>query len=788
MSETAPQEGAFEKASFIRLKVRSKKPVGDFETSKCTFAEAGEWARAGHGNVGLILDASTSITDIDIDEPRLLPIVDGWLPHTDWVFGRDTSPRSHRLYLVNEPRKPKAFSHGEKKNGWKDKKFVDIRCKMQGQAGYTVIPPGTHEGSGERIVWMTPDNMPRVGRPSRNDPPTVDYKELVRVCGILAAIAIAASCWADGGRHDIMLAIEGYLAKKGWSIDDRRRFIADVNEISDNPWDVRERDGQVESTLRNTQRKLEANEHDNIAGITQLKTHMGEKQAKAFDNALKAHEEKDDDDGGGGHGTFSWDGFARAFGQDNRLIFWEDEAYQFIDGLGWTWVRPGIVERMALRWLADRMIGKHSELKASPGDVKDLIKTMKIQLMLYSHPPIIVAEDKTQPDSEWFMGVGNGVLDLRTSTLTPYTPEVFIPRQTEVAYDPDAKCPQWDSFLASLVVNEPDHEEGARRIRSIEEMLAYPLTKWRGAQKIFALIGPPRSGKGTMLRVLERFLGHMVTSVEFSDLGKPFGLETIIGKTALYIHEPGADFRHTDTEVITSRLKAISGGDDIAVARKNKTNLLTQPRLAIIMAMNEFPRLNDRSGALASRFHPVALTESFLGKEDVRLDQRLATESTGILARLVTVCAELFEQQSKEGRIQWTMTQVATERQEETAARTGSMMHFAQLTIEPAADGELGPNEAFNAYLGYCEQMGTQPAMKYRGEDGVRVFMADLVRLPMFRNTDKERRSTGRTKVVYRLGVRLTKRGRELAAEHAEVVSDADDRRKSRADDDQLPF
>lgn len=792
-SNASASPGLFESATFIRLQPKSKQPVGkDFDAAKCDYAGASEWVRVGAGNVGLVLDSGTPLLDVDLDEPRLLPIADHWLPPTPWMFGRDSSPRSHRLYTVVTTRKPLAFNHGDKVTGWKAKRFVDLRCDMQGKAGYTVVPPGTHQETGERIVWMTEGNVPRVGRPSQEDPPRVDFLELVRCAGILASIAIAASCWAEGGRHDMMLALEGYLAKKGWDADQRRQYLHDVNDISDNPWDPRERDGQIEPTLRNTQRKLEAGDQNNVGGIQQLKALMGEKQARAFEKAINAHEyvAKEQDGGDDGHAAFTWDGFAREFGTQYKLVYWEDDAYAYTEGQGWVWVNPGVVDRWALNWLASRMIGKHGELKASPSDVRDLVKTAKTQLMLYARPPVVIADDKTSADAAWLIGVGNGVIDLRTGTLEPYTADVFLPQQTHVLYEPEAKSPRWDAFLQSLISKERDAEECEKRLRSIEEMLAYSLTHWRGAQKIFALIGPPRSGKGTLLRVMQLFLGQHVVSLEFSDLGTHFGLETVVGKSVMYIHEPAADYRHTDLEVITSRLKAISGGDELAVARKNKINIRTRLDLAIIMAMNEFPRLNDSSGALASRFHPVALTESFLGREDTRLDSDLRAEASGILAKLVRVARDLYEQQQLEGRVSWTLTKAGTRRAETNEAQTGSLLQFSNTALRHAEGVSLTGNDVFDAFMGYCAERGATVRRDYRAEGGIQKFMSALSHMPIMDGVAKTRRRINNKTVTVHLDIELTEQGREWMIAHREDSAPSEEKEGGRGSrsDSELPF
>ena len=50
-----------------------------------------------------------------------------------------------------------------------------------------------------------------------------------------------------------------------------------------------------------------------------------------------------------------------------------------------------------------------------------------------------------------------------------------------------------------------------------------------------------------------------------------------------------------------------------------------------VILTNELPRLTDASGALASRFITLVLTESFYGREDLGLTDKLAGELPGIL-------------------------------------------------------------------------------------------------------------------------------------------------------------
>ena len=76
---------------------------------------------------------------------------------------------------------------------------------------------------------------------------------------------------------------------------------------------------------------------------------------------------------------------------------------------------------------------------------------------------------------------------------------------------------------------------------------------------------------------------------------------------------------------------SISGEDTLTIDRKNMVPLTMKLGTRIMLCTNELPRLTDSSGALANRFLILTLQESFLGREDVGLTERLLTELPGIL-------------------------------------------------------------------------------------------------------------------------------------------------------------
>lgn len=162
-------------------------------------------------------------------------------------------------------------------------------------------------------------------------------------------------------------------------------------------------------------------------------------------------------------------------------------------------------------------------------------------------------------------------------------------------------------------------------------MFGYLLTPDTARQKVFVLVGPPRSGKGTIGRVLLRLLGrHNVSSPTLSSLAEQFGLQCLIGKQLALVSDMRLGSR-TDTAKVAETLLRVSGEDDFSVPRKHMNDWAGRLSARFVVMSNEAPSLNDPSGALMSRYIVLQMRQSFLGREDRSLDAALAAELPGVL-------------------------------------------------------------------------------------------------------------------------------------------------------------
>src|SRR5262249_9078956 len=154
----------------------------------------------------------------------------------------------------------------------------------------------------------------------------------------------------------------------------------------------------------------------------------------------------------------------------------------------------------------------------------------------------------------------------------------------------------------------------------LQKWFGYLLTPDTRQQKILLLIGPPRSGKGTIARVLERMLGRdQVASPTLASLATNFGLWPLRGKSAALIKDPRAAGAAPDRSISVERLLSISGEDELTVDRKYERPLTAKLPCRLVLLSNEPPNFREASGALASRFAPLRLKRSWLGREDINL-------------------------------------------------------------------------------------------------------------------------------------------------------------------------
>jgi putative DNA primase/helicase len=363
-------------------------------------------------------------------------------------------------------------------------------------------------------------------------------------------------------------------------------------------------------------------------------------------------------------------------------------------------------------------------------------------------------QEKAQPNAPFWIGstqhtedptkliaCRNGLFNLETGELLPHTPHFFNVNCLPFDYDPDApKYPtQWLRFLRQLW---PGNADGKIARFALQEMFGLMLTLDTAYQKIFCIIGPKRSGKGTIARILRAMLGKdNVAGPTLASLSSHFGLWPLINKQAAIISDARLG-KGSNIQAIAERLLSISGEDALTIDRKYKDAWTGQLSARFLILSNELPQIPDASGALASRFVILMLTTSFYGKEDLLLTDKLLTELPGILNWALAG----LERLRKRGYFKMPEASLAAIRQlENLASPVRAFLRDWCHTSD--ANAKVQVKELYTAYRHWCGEHGI-------GVGNSIVFGRNLhAALP---NVKARGRGDGRRYI----GVRLSREGR----------------------------
>jgi putative DNA primase/helicase len=170
------------------------------------------------------------------------------------------------------------------------------------------------------------------------------------------------------------------------------------------------------------------------------------------------------------------------------------------------------------------------------------------------------AGNKAEPKN--LIALKNWIVNLETGETLPHSPDFFTTTALPFDYDPEAQCPRWEQFVVELF---PD----AATQREFQKAVGYLLSSDRTMQKVFLIIGPKRSGKGTLMRVAVPLLGQENTvSPDLNELGEQFGKQQLINKKAAFFTD---ERLRGETSSIVRWLLKLSGEDDVSIPRETRS-------------------------------------------------------------------------------------------------------------------------------------------------------------------------------------------------------------------------
>lgn len=223
------------------------------------------------------------------------------------------------------------------------------------------------------------------------------------------------------------------------------------------------------------------------------------------------------------------------------------------------------------------------------------------------------------------VAMANGILDIDRMEMRTHTPRYFNTWSLPFEYDPSAECPDWIAFLEDVFEGDPDS------IRLLRQWFGYIISSRTDLEKILAIIGPGRSGKGTIADVMIALVGEKsAAAFTLKSLTGEFGLQGLIGKSVMIAADSRAAMKAEDMQTAIERLLSISANDQIPINRKNRLPITARLGVRPVIMSNELPAFLDSSNAINDRMVMLKMRKSFLGREDITLKRRVLAEIQGI--------------------------------------------------------------------------------------------------------------------------------------------------------------
>lgn len=217
-----------------------------------------------------------------------------------------------------------------------------------------------------------------------------------------------------------------------------------------------------------------------------------------------------------------------------------------------------------------------------------------------SYMDIMIREDTPLSPCK-YIAFKNGIYNLETDILEPFTPDLIIPNKIPFNYNPDAFYDVTDRTLDKLSCQD-------KAVRALlEEAIGYCFFRRNELRKCFILTGDKQNGKSTYLAMVEHLLGPKnVASLDLKELGDRFKTAELVGKLANIGDDIGDEFIANP-----AIFKKIVSGNPITVERKGKDPFDFSNYSKPLFSANNIPRIKDKSGAVVSRLVIIPFDAKF---------------------------------------------------------------------------------------------------------------------------------------------------------------------------------
>ena len=215
----------------------------------------------------------------------------------------------------------------------------------------------------------------------------------------------------------------------------------------------------------------------------------------------------------------------------------------------------------------------------------------------------------------------NGVLNIETMELLPFTPDMVIPNIIPHDWNPDATSAAVDKVFENISCGD------IGMMLNLTEVIG--LAMYRSCKFALCpiLLGEGSNGKSTYIDMVRKVIGKQnVSALHPRDIGKRFQAGQLVGKLA----NLGDDIsnEYVDGDACAS-IKAIAAGNEIYTDVKGGDGFTFSPYCLSVFSANKFPRLADTSYGMMRRLFPMGFHADFKASKadfDVNIIEKVTSK------------------------------------------------------------------------------------------------------------------------------------------------------------------
>ena len=312
--------------------------------------------------------------------------------------------------------------------------------------------------------------------------------------------------------------------------------------------------------------------------------------------------------------------------------------------------------------------------------------------------------------TDW-VNLKNGRLCLRSWELLEHKPSFKSIVQLPVEFNPDAECPEFNTWLEDVLPASDDQ-------LLLLQMIGYSMLQDVRFGKIMVLYGPTQTGKSTCLEVVKAFLGHdNVSAVSLHALDnedRRFSRSGLVGKLANLSADLSSKYLAGD-----SQIKQIATGDPMQIEFKGMQGFSYTPFATLWASANQLPVSHDRTDAWYERLNILPFMNQHKGEAaDRKILERLTqpTELSGILNRVLEVLPSLIQA----GIFKETTS--TREMLEQYRKENDHVSRFLSENYELNAETHVLEDDVYKTYQNWCEDEGIKPLSKTKFREGVKAW------------------------------------------------------------------